>query len=61
MIKNIIYIVLLFAALLYYFDKKGWIKITPQGKKKAIEAIQQGVKLGKEIKKDVEKEITEDN
>ena len=61
MIKNIIYIVVLFAALLYYFDKKGWIKITPQGKEKAIDVIKQGVKIGKEIKKDVEKEITKDN
>lgn len=61
MIKKIIYSVIIFIALLYYFDKKGWINITPEGKKKAINIIRQWVKFGKEVTEDVQEEINRED
>ncbi len=42
MVKNIFLFTIFFLIAIFFFNQKGWVKITPEGKKKAIILVLDG-------------------
>ena len=57
MIKNIFLFGIFFLIATFFFNQKGWLKITPEGKKKAIVLVLDGKKVIEKFLKIVEKSL----
>lgn len=59
MLKKITSLLVIIILGLLFLDYKGWIKITPEGKKKATAGIKEAKNFYDSTKKKIEKEILE--